>query len=146
MTENETIKVLSIMKAAYPTSFKGMTREDGLGMIRVWQMQFDAIPVELVFEAVNRLIGKNTFPPTVAEVKKELKEIRDDAEEQLWLHERSYGKIYQLPETELKRCRDVVYALASVDGHENHLPKSIAASTEPRDRYYLQGGDLNELC
>lgn len=129
MTENETIKVLSIMKAAYPSAFKGMTREDGLGMIRIWQMQFDSIPVGLVFEAVNRQIGKNTFPPTVAEIKKELKEIRDDAEEQLWMHTSVTGGMFRLSPEKLEECRNIVNALVSVDGREDHLSRSIAHTT-----------------
>ena len=40
MTREETIKVLAILKAAYPNAYKGMTREEAQGTVSVWAMQF----------------------------------------------------------------------------------------------------------
>ncbi len=144
MTENETIKILSIMKAAYPSTFKGLTREEGFGMIRIWQMQFADIPAELVMAAVNRLIGKNAFPPSVAEVKKELKELRDEAENLLWMHTSVTGGMFRLPPEKLEECRAIINALATIDGSNGHMTHSITHSTAPLINS-KSGGERNGL-
>ena len=47
MTRDETTKVLALLKAAYPNSYKGMTKEEAMGTISIWTMQFESVPVEL---------------------------------------------------------------------------------------------------
>lgn len=70
MTREETIKVLAILKAAYPNSYKNMSKEEASGTVAIWTMQFAEIPVELVMIAVNKLISTSPFPPAICEVKK----------------------------------------------------------------------------
>lgn len=72
MTQNETIKILAILKAAYPNSYKGMTKEEANGTVAVWTMQFADMPADIVLMAVNKLISTNQFPPTISEVKKKI--------------------------------------------------------------------------
>ena len=36
MTRDETTKVLALLKAAYPNSYKGMTKEEAMGTISIW--------------------------------------------------------------------------------------------------------------
>ena len=72
MTRDETIKVLAVMKAAYPNSYKGMSREEANGVVNVWTLQFANTPYEIVQIAVAKLISKNTFPPTISEVKQKI--------------------------------------------------------------------------
>ena len=73
MTREETIKVLAILKAAYPNAYKGMTREEAQGTVSVWAMQFAAFPVEVVLLAVNKIISSSTFPPAISEVKDKMR-------------------------------------------------------------------------
>ena len=40
MTRDEIIMILSTLKAAYPNSFKGMSRRDGEALISLWERQF----------------------------------------------------------------------------------------------------------
>lgn len=75
MTREDAVKVLSLLKAAYPNAYKGMTRNEGNGVIAVWATQFSDVPVEVVLIAINELIGTNNFPPAISEVKEKLKEI-----------------------------------------------------------------------
>lgn len=73
MTREETIKVLAILKAAYPNSYKNMTREEAQGTVSVWSMQFAAFPVDVVLLAVNKIISSSPFPPAISEVKEKMR-------------------------------------------------------------------------
>lgn len=79
MTQNETIKILAILKAAYPNSYKGMTKEEANGTVAVWTMQFADMPADIVLMAVNKLISTNKFPPTISEVKKKISTLHWEA-------------------------------------------------------------------
>lgn len=81
MTREETIKLLSILKAAYPNSYKGMTRDEANGTISVWAMHFSKIPADIVLIAVNKIISKSAFPPSINEVKSELSALYYEAAE-----------------------------------------------------------------
>lgn len=86
MTTEETIKLLSILKAAYPNSYKGMTKEEANGMITVWSMQFSDIPANIVYIAVNKIISESTFPPSISEVRKKIRNLYFEAQEMLREH------------------------------------------------------------
>lgn len=73
MTREEAIKVLAILKAAYPNSYRNMSKEEASGTVMVWQTQFANIPAEMVMAAVNKLISTSTFPPSIAEVKDKIR-------------------------------------------------------------------------
>lgn len=73
MTRDEAIKVLAILKAAYPNSYRGMTKEEAQGTVAVWATQFTDMPVGVVMIAVNKLISTNTFPPSINEVKERIR-------------------------------------------------------------------------
>lgn len=75
MTKQDAAQVLAILKAAYPASYQGMTKQEATGTISVWTMQFADMPVDIVLLAVHKLISSNKFPPTVAEVKQKLQSI-----------------------------------------------------------------------
>lgn len=74
MDRNETMQVLTVLKAAYPHSFKGMTKRDAETMIELWQMMFSADSYEMVNAAVAALIStrKEGYTPTIGEVKERL--------------------------------------------------------------------------
>lgn len=73
MTREETIKVLAILKAAYPNSYKNMTKDEANGTVAIWSMQFSTIPVEVVMIAINKLISTSPFPPAICEVKEKIR-------------------------------------------------------------------------
>lgn len=73
MTRKEAIQVLAILKAAYPNSYKGMSRDEANGTVNVWATQFAKYPPMLVMIAVNKLISTNTFPPSICEVKEKIR-------------------------------------------------------------------------
>lgn len=73
MTREESIKILAILKAAYPNSYRNMSRDEANGTVMVWQTQFANIPAEMVMIAVNKLISTSTFPPAISEVKDKIR-------------------------------------------------------------------------
>lgn len=79
MTRDETIKMLAILKAAYPNSYKGMTKDEANGMIAVWTMQFADMPADIVLMALNKLISTSQFPPAISEVKKKISNLHWEA-------------------------------------------------------------------
>lgn len=79
MTRDETIKMLAILKAAYPNSYKGMTKDEANGMIAVWTMQFADMPADIVLMALNKLISTSQFPPAISEVKKKISTLHWEA-------------------------------------------------------------------
>ena len=73
MTREETIKILAILKAAYPNSYKNMTKDEANGTVTIWAMQFANIPADVVMIAINKLISTSPFPPAICEVKEKIK-------------------------------------------------------------------------
>lgn len=87
MTRQEAIKILSILKAAYPNAYKGMTKEEANGTISIWATQFSNIPLSVVSIAVNKLISTNIFPPSISEVKEKIRSLYWEAWNMLNAHE-----------------------------------------------------------
>ena len=89
MTQKEATQILAILKAAYPNSYKGMTKEEAIGTVNVWATQFINIPVNVVMIAINKLISTNTFPPSIGEVKEKIRGLYWEVWEQLEAHKRA---------------------------------------------------------
>lgn len=83
MTREETIKMLAILKAAYPSSYKGMTKEEANGTIAIWTMQFADMPADIVLMALNKAISTSQFPPAISEVKKKISTLHWEAYEMI---------------------------------------------------------------
>lgn len=83
MTIVEAAKILAVLKAAYPNSYKGMSDEAALGTCSVWAIQFADMPVDVVLMAVHKAIATNTFPPSISEVKQKLYLLHWEAYEML---------------------------------------------------------------
>lgn len=73
MTQKEATQILAILKAAYPNSYRGMSKEEAIGTVNVWATQFIDMPVQVVMVAINKLISTNTFPPSIGEVKEKIR-------------------------------------------------------------------------
>lgn len=89
MTRQEAIKILSILKAAYPNSYRGMTKEEANGVVGIWATQFASIPYSVVAIAVNKIISVNTFPPSIGEVKEKIRGLYWEAWQMLRDHEQA---------------------------------------------------------
>ncbi len=75
MTREETIQVLAMLKAAYPNSYKNMTKDEANGTVTIWSVQFSDIPAKVILIAINKWISSNQFPPAISELKKKISDL-----------------------------------------------------------------------
>lgn len=105
MTKKEALQILAILKAAYPSSYNGMTKEEATGTVAVWCMQFADIPAEIVMMAIHKLIATNKFPPSISEVKGKISSIHHEAAEIL------YSSIGELISDKERKQYEQIYKL-----------------------------------
>lgn len=110
MTRQEAIKILSVLKAAYPNSYRGMTKEEANGTVNIWATQFASMPYSVVSIAVNKLISINTFPPSINEVKEKIRNMYWEAWGLLYEHESAItlGLDRKLDETTLAAVKEIM--------------------------------------
>lgn len=70
------------MQTSYPRFYANMTSNELKTTLEVWFKMFEQDEFELVKLAVESLIATLEFPPTIADVKKEIKKIADSATDQ----------------------------------------------------------------
>ena len=82
MTRDETIDLLSVLKAAYPNFYRDMTRKDADHVVSLWTDMFKEEPAELVALAVKAHIAtdKKGFPPHIGAIKDAIVKIRQPDE------------------------------------------------------------------
>ena len=110
MTRQEALKILSILRAAFPNSYRNIDAETASATANIWATQFANIPYEVVSIAVNKIISVNTFPPSIAEVFEKIRSLYWEAWQMLYDHDRAvndkmFGDLY-------KRLDDKTLALA----------------------------------
>lgn len=79
MTLDETITILKVIKAEWPHSFKGITRQDADAKLNLWAEMFKDDDPVLVGAAVKSLIvgGGLEFAPTIGAVKEKMRELAE---------------------------------------------------------------------
>lgn len=68
MTSMETVKVLAVIKTAYPRYYDNKTNEELRDTISLWHSMLEEYPVEFVNSAVKAVIATSPYPPTIADV------------------------------------------------------------------------------
>ena len=116
MTREETIKVLAILKAAYPASYRNMTKDEANGTVAIWAAQFAREPVQVVMLAVQKLISKSTFPPTISEVKSQMRGLYWEAWQDVAMHENGCRP---LDEQRLEAMRTIVKSCERYTSNSN---------------------------
>ena len=86
MNKPEATKLLALIKIAYPTAYRDMDEASKKATVNMWQMSFPDVPYPIMEQAFNhyRMISK--YPPTVAEMVEELKQIHFKATEYALIH------------------------------------------------------------
>ena len=75
MTREDTIKILSVLRGAYPAFYRDITKQEAESTIALWESMFDEEPYELVAAAVKAFIsgdGKG-FPPAIGQIKERIR-------------------------------------------------------------------------
>lgn len=75
MSRDNIIAILGILKTAYPRFYANMTKSEAEETIALWQEMFNDTDIRVLTIAVKRLITHFEFPPTIADVKKEILKI-----------------------------------------------------------------------
>lgn len=91
MTRQETVSILAILRAAFPSFYKGMERKELEGIVSLWNDMFQDDAANVVAGAVKALIATKTtgYPPTIGEVKEHVRRItkpREMTEQEAWAH------------------------------------------------------------
>ena len=84
MTRDETTMILGILKAAYPNFYKDMKTQELTAIIDLWEEMFESEDVNMVKQAVKDLINSSQYPPTIADIKDkllDLKRVKEDLTE-----------------------------------------------------------------
>lgn len=77
MKRDETLKIMSVLKATYPSFYKDMTRRDAEGVVALWTDMFAEDSYSTVAAAVRAFIASDSkgFPPVVGQIKQRVAEI-----------------------------------------------------------------------
>lgn len=81
MNKQEAVKLLALIKIAYPTAYRDMDEASKKATVNMWQMSFPDVPYGIIEQAFNHFRMVSKFPPTVAEMVEELKRIYFEATE-----------------------------------------------------------------
>ena len=82
MTRSETLAIMSILKAAYPSYYRDMKRQDAEAVVNLWSEMLADYPADLVAAAVKSHIAsdRNGFPPHIGAIIAAIGEISRPAE------------------------------------------------------------------
>lgn len=75
MTREESTKILGTLKSAFPSRYKGITKEQALDMIDLYTAKFNGFSFSDVNKAVNACIDESDFHPTIKDIKSKLKNV-----------------------------------------------------------------------
>ena len=81
MTKQEAIQLLALIKVAYPTAYRDMDQASKVATVNMWAGSFPDVPYPIMEQAFNHFRMASKFPPTVAEMVDELKQIHLHATE-----------------------------------------------------------------
>ncbi len=89
MTREETLAIMSVLKAAYPAYYRDMTRMDADSVVNLWAELFRDEPAELVALAVKAHIAsdKKGYPPHIGAIKESILQLRapdEMTEQEAW--------------------------------------------------------------
>ena len=82
MNKQEAVKLLALIKVAYPTAYRDMDDASKKATVNMWHMSFADVPYPIMEQAFSHFRMVSKFPPTVAEMVQELKDIHYEATEQ----------------------------------------------------------------
>ena len=79
MNRTEAIKLLALIKVAYPTAYRDADKETQLATVNMWQQTFPDVPYVIMEMAFDHFRRVSKFPPTVAEMYEELQNLYSSA-------------------------------------------------------------------
>ena len=141
MNKQEAVKLLALIKVAYPTAYRDMDDASKKATVNMWQMSFPDVPYGIMEQAFNHFRMVSKFPPTVAEMVEELKRIYFEATEGAFIH-----KVLEDWETVDKYRLVMGYTARYKDDRDlgrlniDSLPKMLGGETNGPTYYGLNSG------
>lgn len=82
MTREETLAIMSVLKAAYSSFYKDMKRDEAEGIVNLWASMFADDPAAVVAAAVKAHIATDAkgFPPSIGAIKAAVVKVRQPEE------------------------------------------------------------------
>ena len=102
MNKQEATQLLALIKVAYPTAYRDMDVPTKKATVNMWAGSFPDVPYPIMEQAFNHYRMTSKFPPTVAEMVDELRQIHFQATESALIC-KSLGN-----EEEVKRYRAIM--------------------------------------
>lgn len=96
MNKVEAAMLLELITLSYPNAYRGMQDSWKKATINMWASSFPDVPYPIMEQAFNHFRMVSKFPPTVAEMVEELKQIHYQATE-LALLNKSMGNEEEVP-------------------------------------------------
>lgn len=81
MNKQEATQLLALIKVAYPTAYRDMDQASKQATVNMWAGSFPDVPYPIMEQAFNHFRMVSKFPPTVAEMVEELRQIHFHATE-----------------------------------------------------------------
>lgn len=143
MTLNEAVKILAILKAAYPTQYPyNMSVDDAKLIAIVWAEQFIDIPGEIVEIAIKKITGKDEKPPTPARVKKQIGSLYWEAKERLDSADRKVKLGFKYPlDEQTKHLYEYIKRETCNYKYTKAIEPSIAQIVGAKEILLLGGGE-----
>ena len=137
MNREESIKLLALIKVAYPTAYKDMDNASKQATVNMWHTTFPNVPYQIMEMAFNRFRMASKFPPTVAEMCEELKHLHWQAIEEA-MQAAAFGRGKDLHKYEWIMEQTAVY---KSDGYLDAPILSGIKALEGGDRLMFERGD-----
>lgn len=159
MDRDETVKLLGLVRAVYPSFHAGAAKSDVEAVVAAWQMMFGEEPFPLVQAALKAFIASDVkgFPPAIGQIKEQLirlgeGEAGEMTETQAWalvqraLRNGIYGyrtEYAKLPET-IQRCLGTPMMLHEWAQMDVDTVNSVVASNFMRS-YRARAAHVREM-
>ena len=72
MTRQEALAIMAMLKTAYPSFYKDLSKEDINAAVNLWATMFSEESIQVVTEAIKALMCTLKYPPTIADVKEKI--------------------------------------------------------------------------
>lgn len=89
MDRVETLKIMAVLRTAYPAYYGRQGAADADNAAKLWQCMFQSEPYAVVEAAVRRFLATDTkgFPPVIGQIKEQIRQItrpEDRTEQEAW--------------------------------------------------------------
>ena len=124
MTREESIKLLALIKVAYPAAYKDMDDATKRATVAMWHSTFVKVPYPIMEMALETFRRKSKFPPTVAEMYDEFKNLYYKSFEDLFVAKLGGD------DAAAKRCKYVMSATSPYLGEDRAINYSVIPAAE----------------